>query len=162
MEQHSCEAYLKDRSKVWQSEGYQKLPAEADAPWVYRKRRFEFTKFSIVDRFCIATCIEGELTTGKLQDFSSYAFKVAMNNKFFLPRGFGNAVVAFPLLVVEEVSDKARNFIQHSYAPKHWSSFEYPVVYSLAESRIYHYESTPTWGAAYYRGFRKDVVTLFA
>ncbi len=162
MGQDACEAYLKDRTKVWQSEGYQKLSEEPNAPWVYRKRSFELTKFSIVDRFCVATCIEGELTTGKLQDFSSSAFKIAMDNKFFLPRGFGNAVVAFPLVVAEEVPDKVSQFIRHSYAPKHWSSFEYPVIYGLAESRIYHYESTPTWGAAYYRGFRKDVVTLFA
>ena len=35
-----------------------------------------------------------------------------------------------------------------------------PIVYDETEGRLYYFEKTPIWGAAYYRGFRKKIRQL--
>jgi hypothetical protein len=157
----TCKDYLKERAKYWESTGFERIDAQVgDAP-VYRRRQFSITKFGLVDTFIVPTCVEGDLTSSKLSDFSSEAFNVGLANKNFLPRGFGGLAIVYPLLVVENISDDVRRFVTQDYNPKHFASFEFPAVYSLAQNGLLTLEKTPVWGAAYYGGFRDEVRRLF-
>ena len=157
----TCEQYLQVRSQDWQRQGFDPLPASTEAETVFRRRRFSLTKFGVVDTFCIARCFEDILSEGQIETFSSNAFRFALKNKFFLPRGLGGMAIAYPLLIAENVSNSVRQFITRSYNPKHWSSFEFPVVFELSTGQLLFYQSTPAWGAAYYRSFRTEAETLF-
>jgi hypothetical protein len=37
-----------------------------------------------------------------------------------------------------------------------------PVVYDAQRDRLFYFEKTPIWGAAYYRGLRKQITDLLA
>ena len=49
-----------------------------------------------------------------------------------------------------------------SYAPKHFSIMEFPLVIDPAVRRLVMLDKTPFWGAAYYRKTRQDAQELLA
>jgi hypothetical protein len=157
----ACKDYLKDRQKYWESEGFERIGAQVEDAPVFRRRRFSLTKFGIVDTFIVPTCIDGELTPDYLAGFSSEAFNVGLQNKNFLPRGFGGLAVVYPLFVVTSVSNALYMYISEDYNPKHFASFEFPAIYNVTDNRVMTLEKTPVWGAAYYGGFRTEAQRLF-
>jgi hypothetical protein len=153
--------YVDNRTQYWQQIGFQALPSD-NSDLMFRRRKFSITKFGIVDTFCIVTHMKNEVTTGFISEFGSDAFKIALKNKFFLPRGLGAMAVVYPLIVANQVPETVANFLTQSHTPKHYASVEFPVIFDLSTQHLIFYQGTPVWGAAYYSGYRKEVQHLFA
>ncbi len=135
-------------------------PEGVDQVWM--RRRFEITKFGLVDTFVLVRFVPGaELTTELFEEFSGAGFEFALEHKNFMPRGFGGMAIAHPLIVTDALPEPVADFVKTEYCPKHWASNEFPAIFDLGSGQLTRYEQTPAWGAAFYAGFRKQVDKLF-
>jgi hypothetical protein len=129
-------------------------------PVVARRTRFELTKFGFSENFFIFAEFD-RLTTETLRAFSADAFRCALKRGVIpLPRGLFESVWCYSIAVAKAVSEPTLESVQSDTPPKHWASAEIPVVYDLAQGRLFYFEKTPFWGAAYYAGFRKQIQRL--
>jgi len=157
------EGYFSGLDSRLEQRGFVTLPrGPLDLPVdrTYFRRKLSITKFGVVDTFCIVKCVDANLTPSFVKSFSEQAFTFALKNKIWIPRGCGGGVVVYPLLVIDSVPDGVRSFVE-GYCPKHWASNEFPVVLETSSRNLLYCRSTPLWGCAYYRGFRKEAESLF-
>ena len=158
-------------SNAWLGQVSQKLAASGFAPlaqqiyqpqgykYAVRRSRFEISKFGNAEYFFTFAEIPN-LTPEVLRGYSSAAFQFALKNKSFpLPCGFFEAVFCFAVVITANLHPQFAQFIRDSAPIKHWSAFELPVVFDLANGGLYYFEKTPVWGAAYYAGFRREIQT---
>jgi hypothetical protein len=142
--------------------GFSPITVHADAgiDRVYKRSRFEATKFGTVDAYCCAKFFENP-DGGILMEFSSKMFDMASRHRTGSALGFGAMLVVYPLIVTENISQEIYKKIRQ-YCPKHFAATEFPVVIDLATGFVYYYEQTPLWGSAYYAGFRKQAYEFFS
>ena len=161
MSRDASQSYLSGLGTRLEGQGYKPLEnPEADGAW--RQRKGSFLKFGVVDTFVVAKYLPRDtLDRDLFRGFCSGAFDFGLKNKVWLPRGFGGTAVVHPVVVTDELDRDLCLFVEDEYCPKHWASFEFPVVHDLSSGRIHFYTKTPAWGAAYYRGMRKAVQALF-
>jgi len=119
---------------------------------VFHDRSLSLSKFGLVDTVFVIGTAE---TASQAREFSEAAFEYGLSVKTKLPRGLGGNLVVYPVVVTE--ADLADWVLE--YEPKHWSSFEFPVVIEPIEGTVDYYESTPLWGTIYYKGFRETAET---
>jgi hypothetical protein len=130
-------------------------PYEVDL--IALKTSFEASKFSKMTRVFIVVYIEN-INIGIIQSFSMASTKYALDNRgSLLPRGFGGGLLSIPVIVSDDFNIDIKLWMEKTLAEKHWAAFEFPVLISLKDKKIYYCKKTPVWGAAYYRGFRKFV-----
>jgi hypothetical protein len=65
--------------------------------------------------------------------------------------------LSMPLMVSTDIGQSLRSWVTGFIPEKRWAAFEFPVLVSLSERKIYHSMNTSLWGAAYYSGFRDFV-----
>lgn len=119
---------------------------------VFHDRSLSLSKFGLVDTVFVVGTAE---TASQAREFSEAAFEYGLSVKSKLPRGLGGNLVVYPVVVSE--TDLA-DWVQQ-YDPKHWSSFEFPVIIDPTEGTVDYYESAPLWGRIYYKGFRETAET---
>lgn len=124
---------------------------------VARRTRLELTKFGFSETFFVFREFES-ISTDSLRRFSSEAFKLARQSKTIpLPRGLFESVWCFAVAVANRVEDAVAVSVRNDAPTKHWAAAEIPVVFHQAERKLYYFEKTPLWGAAYYSGFRSQI-----
>jgi hypothetical protein len=122
-----------------------------------RRSRFELSKFGVAEYFFTFAEIPN-LTPDVLRQFSGAAFQFANHNKTAsLPNGFFMATFCFAVAITANIHPQTAQFIRDSAPVKHWSAFELPVAFDLMNGGLYYFEKTPVWGAAYYKGFRREI-----
>lgn len=119
------------------------------------------SRFGIVETVVAVSSILSQPSPDQLRSFGSDTVRSALDGKTKLPRGLGSSVVVYPVLVAEGVSDELSRFA-NAYAPRHWSILEFPIVLDAATSTLVMRDTTPVWGAAYYRTTRGDANDLLA
>jgi hypothetical protein len=129
-------------------------------PLFARKTRFELTKFGFAENFF--TFLEFDrLTSDMLRRFSADAFRCAKRNCVVpLPCGLGESVWSFAVAMAKSVDDAALASVRFDKPAMHFAAAEIPVVYDQAQNRVWYFEKTPLWGAAYYAGFRRKIEQL--
>ena len=163
MEKLSFEDYLLKLSSRMKRSGFSEFDRHLQGFQVdlsFHRREFVLAKFSVVDTFVMVTrALEG-CTPTLFETFSQHVFQFALDHKSEWPRGLGGCAVSYPVLVVDASMEDIRLFVE-AYCPKHWSSFEFPVLVDLSSQSVYHYTATPVLGLLYYQGFRKETRELF-
>ena len=125
------------------------------------KTSFEATKFSKMSRTIFVTLLD-KVDIGTIQSFSTASTKYALDNRdSILPRGFGGGLLSVPIIVSDDFHTDMKLWMEKTLAEKHWAAFEFPVILSVKDKKIYYCKKTPLWGAAYYRGFRKFIEDNF-
>lgn len=143
-----------------EEQGFEPLD-QAGPAHVYRRRRFELTKFGMFETFLVVHhATEGD--GAELERLTEAAQKLSLENKVPLVRGLGSGVLAYPVLVAEAVSGELRHFVVEFRLSRAWAAFTFPVVVDLASGEALMNDRTPVWGFAYYRGFRKEAKRLLA
>jgi hypothetical protein len=127
----------------------------------FHRRAFSLTKFGFLDTLCSVVLVQESASTDSLMKFSRDAFAAALKAKIWLPRGLGGTALSYAAIVMDHASPDAQHFV-NTYQPKHWASFEFPVLVDLSANRVLLYEKTPVFGSAYYAGFRREAAELFA
>jgi len=121
------------------------------------KTSLEASKFGKMTRAITVASLE-TVDIGTIQSFSMASTKYALDNRdSLLPRGFGGSLLSVPVIVADDFNIDIKLRMEKTLAEKHWAAFEFPVLISLKDRKIYYCKKTPIWGAAYYRGFRKFV-----
>lgn len=137
-------------AQIYQSQGYK---------YAARRTRFEISKFGMAEYFFTFAEIPN-LTPDVLRSYSSAAFQLAKTNKTVpLPCGIFEAVFCFAVVITANLHRQLAQSVCEIMPVKHWSAFEMPVVFDLANGGLYYFEKTPLWGAAYYAGFRREIQT---
>jgi hypothetical protein len=125
----------------------------------FHRLEFAITKLSMLDTAVIAREYQDAPSVDEFKDFSAGSMGLARLNKFWLPVGLGSVMVCYPLAVMQTVPDELSSFV-NTYAPKHFSAFEFPVIAEVGTQQLHYFTGTPLWGMAYYNGFRTEVEQL--
>jgi hypothetical protein len=127
---------------------------------VARRSRFELTKAGFAETFFLFAELPS-LSVDSLRRFSANCFAYAKKTKKIpLPCGLFESVFCFPVAIVDGVDAAVAESVRAKAPPKHWASFEMPVVYDLRSNALHYFEKTPAWGAAYYASTRKTIQEL--
>lgn len=142
--------YVETVAQRLTAEGFDRTSATVgdQSATVLHDRSFQPLKFGLVDTVVVVGTAE---TPEEAAAFSEAAFDYGMELKSPLPRGLGGNLVVYPVLV----TDADLGEWVDEYEPKHWSSFEFPVVVDPNAGTVDYDTATPLWGAFYYRGFRR-------
>jgi len=125
--------------------------------WIALKTSLEVSKFGKMTRTITVTSIEN-VDAETIQNFSMHSTKYALDNRgSLLPRGLGGSLLSVPVIVSDDFDMGIKQWMEKTLAKKHWAAFDFPVLISLKDRKIYYCKKTPIWGAAYYGGFRKFV-----
>ncbi|KYK20797.1 hypothetical protein AYK24_03675 [Thermoplasmatales archaeon SG8-52-4] len=121
------------------------------------KTSFEVSKFSKMTRAIAFTFLEN-VDIGLVKSYSIASTKYALENRgSILPRGLGGSLLSIPVIVSNGFNIDTILWMEKTIAEKHWAAFEFPVLISLKDRKIFYCKKTPIWGGAYYSGFRKFI-----
>lgn len=153
--------WLTHVSQRLMANGYRPMRPEVYQPLGFKfavnRSGFEFSKFGMVDRTFVFADIP-ELDVPKLQQFSNAAFEFSKKNKSVsLPNGLFSCLFCFGVIVTANADPTLVEALRASQPITHWSAFEMPVIFDLANGGLYYYDTTPVWGAAYHASFRREV-----
>jgi hypothetical protein len=144
----STSGFAPMKPEVYQPQGFK---------YAVHRSRFEVSKFGMAEYFFTFAEIPN-LVPEVLRAYSNTAFQFAMKNKTNpLPCGFFESVFCFAVAVTANLHPQLADSVRAAEPIKHWSAFELPVVFDLANGGLYYFEKTPVWGAAYYAGFRREI-----
>jgi hypothetical protein len=116
--------------------------------------KFELSKFGISDYFFTVGYLK-DTTLANIRAFSNQSYSYAGSHRSnTLPPGVFGGYWVFAIILVDQLSDSVRQAIEADCPPKHWSSSEFPVVVEASTGKATFFQGTPTWGMAYYAGFR--------
>jgi GYF domain 2 len=122
-----------------------------------RLSRFQASKFGNYETFFVFSDL-GVPDVGRMSAFTTAAFDYAKRNKKSgLPCGFFEAVACYCVAIVGAAQPELVYFIRNNTPKKHMSAFEIPVLFDASQGQLHYLEKTPVWGAAYWRGFRKEI-----
>jgi len=122
-----------------------------------RHSGFELTKFGFSEKFFVFQEFN-HLDQHDLREFSAAAFEYARQHmKIFLPRGLGNSLWSYAVAITKFADPAMLASVQNDAPTKHMAAAEIPVVFDMSQNRLFYFEKTPLWGAAYYAGFRKTI-----
>lgn len=137
------------------------LPEGLDVDRMFYRGRVEGTKFGKVDTYAFVKKVPDNIDTNYANSFSNGLSDYANRIRTGPPLGFGAMLVVYPVLIIDNISTELYNWTQN-YCPKRFAAAEFPVVLNLSSGDIYYYPKTPIWGAAYYKGYRKEVADCFS
>ena len=141
--------------------GFREEPSPAGALLKARRRQVKVSRFGVVETVVVISTSRSEADPDQLRMFGSESVRAARVGKTRLPLGLGSSLVVYPVLLVDAISDPLDGFV-HSYAPKHWSIVEFPVVVAPATQTLAFATKTPVWGSAYYRKTRREAQDFLA
>ena len=122
-----------------------------------RLSRFQMSKFGNYETFFVFSNL-GVPDIGRMTAFSTAAFDYAKRNKKSgLPCGLFEAVACFCVAIVGNAPQELVYFVSSTTPKKHYAAFEIPVLFDASQGQLYYLQTTPVWGAAYWRGFRKEI-----
>jgi len=155
--------YLKSLDGWMKYFGFEKIEAEENLgiDRLYARNKVSVSKFGMSSTYAGVKFVEQGVDANWMKQYGDNLFKYAYHHRKGMPVGVGASLTVYPLLITESVSFELSGFMK-SYAPKHYSSFEFPVVLDFVHDNLYYLKSTPIWGALYYNGFRKEVNQLYS
>lgn len=129
---------------------------------VARRSTVQLTKFGVWESFFVFRHVP-RLDPSSMQTFMQEAFRFALEHRASkLPRGLFAGLAVFAVAMSEDVEPETTRRVREQTPPKHWAANEIPVVYEARAPRIHYFEKTPVWGAAYFKGFRKQIEQFLA
>lgn len=138
------------------------IPQNSGLERFYRMTRIEATKFGKNDRYIGVKFMQ----SASVNDYKEFAFKVYgvsridRQGKGLL--GFGAMMSAYPLLIIENISNELAVFAKNYSPLRSRATVEFPSLFDLTSANLYYSGKTPIWGAAYYSGFRREVYAYFS
>lgn len=153
------------RTDYWLQTALQRLTADGFAirnqnyfKVVAHRSRFELSKFGNSETFFVFADFD-YLDINLMRRFSADVFNYAMQTKVnSLPCGIFESVWSFAVAMARNVDDATIRAIETETPPSHWSAGEIRVTYDAPRHQLYYFKQTPLWGAAYYAGFRKQIL----
>src|SRR5258706_1570063 len=144
--QHASQKLAGNAFRPMASEKYQPLGYKFAA----HRSRFEPSKFGMAERFFFFAEIPN-LDPGVLQQYSTSSFQFANKSKSApIPNGFFMSVFSFAVAITEHLDPHLARYVRDTTPVKHWSAFEMPIAFDVANGELTYLQQTPLWGAAFY------------
>lgn len=155
---------LEEELVIWQNESVKRFMNFVDVN--LRRNQFALFPFSPKhvayrnseynsqrESFFIFEYIQHPLTADKAREISHWIFRQAARKKR------SNALFCYPVILTESVPGEVRKFVQ-SYAPKHFATFEFPVIVELFTGKLYYFGGASIWGLTMYPELRKEAENI--
>jgi hypothetical protein len=130
---------------------------EDEGPYVMtaHRSRLEISKLANVDTSFLFAYLPSP-SIDELRRFSAGCFRSALAARkgWRLPRGLFEGVFCYSVALVDSAAPEVAQSVRNELPPKHFSAIEIRIVYELPSARLFFYEKTPIWGAAYAAGQR--------
>jgi hypothetical protein len=125
--------------------------------YLAKRTRIEISKFGFIETYFIFNEYkDSELSS--LHKFSNACVSYAIErSRIPLPRGFCKGIVCYSVSLIDSVDQATAKAIQTEEPPKHWATFEIPVVCDLSNRQLHYLEKTPSWGGLYWDHFRETI-----
>ena len=121
--------------------------------WASR-RNFQASMFNTVSTFVVVR-LDASIDAAHFTAFSAACFQAAVERSGG-GRGLGSSGVCFAVSVTPQADPSLVAAVQSTPPPKHWSSFEFPVLVDLGAGTVIFHRQRVLWGAAYVGRFRRD------
>ena len=121
--------------------------------WAAR-RNFQARMFSTVSTFVVVR-LDTSIDVAHFTAFSTACFQAAVDRSGG-GRGLGSSGVCFAVTAVPQADPSLVAAVEATAPPKHWSSFEFPVLVDLGANTVTFHRQRVLWGAAYVGRFRRD------
>ena len=136
------------------------VPINYGTTFQFYEERFEAKWFATQLKIYSFVAYSPSITGADIVRFSDSCTAYALNQYSGLPRGMQNGVASFTILAGDDISLEAISYAQ-ARPKKHWAALEMPVVFDLANSRVFYYRKTPIVGAIYYSSLRRYIEENF-
>jgi hypothetical protein len=106
--------------------------------------RQEVSTFKNRSFYIIAASLEG-VDKKMFREYAKRAFKFGLAHRYpYRPRGLGRQMVFFPVIVSNDITDELKRWLDKSMPEVHFAdAFEFPVILSPKERKIYYYGFYP-------------------
>jgi len=135
---------------------------DINAPQVtqFYEEKFKATWLATKLKMYSFVAYQSHISKESIATYSDSCTKYALNAYQGLPRGFQNGVGSINVLASESIDAEA---IEYAMArpKKLFAAFEMPVIYDLANDRVFYFTKTPMWGAIYYKYIREYIEQNF-
>jgi hypothetical protein len=156
------DTYLRQVRARLEGAGYSWTDGAGGFLAVATRSSFQLTKFGFWETFFVFR-EHGQLDRASMQRFMREAVAHAFASRSVsLPRGVFAGVATFGIALAQSVDPTLVQAVRSETPPKHWAANEIPVVYDRGTSQLHYFEKTPVWGAAYFKGFRKQIEQFLA
>jgi hypothetical protein len=118
------------------------------------RRNFQASMFSTVSTFVMVR-LDTSVDAAHFTAFSAACFQAAVQRTGG-GRGLGSSGVCFAVTAVLHADPGLVAAVEATPPPKHWSSFEFPVLVDLGANTVTFHRQRVLWGAAYVGRFRRD------
>ena len=131
----------------------------AGAAW---KKSFQMTKFGMWETFFVFREFDGLDSTTFERFVADAATWTIGHRSVSLPRGLFAGLGVFSVALAQSAGASVLAAVREKEPHKRWAAMEMPVVYDAETGQLAYYEGTPMWGAAYFRGLRKQLTDVFS
>lgn len=125
----------------------------------FHKREFQLDHFGYNEIFYMFHLAPVDIKKEFIKQISNRMFQYSLRKKHWIPRGLGDGVTQYSVFIMKNTPKHISDFI-NTYNPKHFASFEYPVVVDIKNRKIHFFRGTPIWGMIYYQGMRNELLQI--
>lgn len=125
-------------------------------------KKFKWSWFaSQLNTFIVIGQTNHRIDREVIENFSTECLEYSLSHNKGWPRGLQSGVGSIAILEGSVIDDEAKLFCEKSWK-RHWSAFELPVLYDIAEKKTTCLKRQPIWGMLYYPYLRKTIDTIIS
>ena len=151
--------YLDEVEERLISQSFSRLKGIPDdhIDFCFHKREFQLNHFGFNEIFFMFHIAPTDMKKGFLKEISKRMFQYSLKKKLWIPRSMGDGVTLYSVFIMKRTPEYLSDFIR-SYNPKHYASFEYPIIVDIYNRKLHFFQGTPVWGMIYYREMRENLL----
>lgn len=139
-------------ARTLEAEGFERT--EADGALVMHRRKFQLSRFGVVDVFVSLLAVDAEASAADVSGHLDRSIEHALASKSGIPRGLGSAVELHPVTLAGG-ADASAIEAASSITPNRWSMMIIPALVHAADGSVVMYEGRKVWGGAYHSSLAK-------
>jgi DNA-directed RNA polymerase subunit RPC12/RpoP len=154
-------SYLDRIAETLQHDGYSVARGESLAPMPFKadlvasRTKWEVSKFGRFARFVVVVRLN-DPSQDAIAEFSSqaadYGVQTARGGYHGSPI-YSQSCLVVAVVVTDSARPEVKDWISKEHAERRWKAFDFRVLVSGDDGKVYFCRKTPVWGAAYYRSF---------
>ncbi|MEO1063518.1 MAG: hypothetical protein AAFZ07_19045 [Actinomycetota bacterium] len=143
-------------ARTLEGEGFERR--DVDGALVLHRRKFQLSRFGVVDTFVSLLAVDGEASADDLRGHLDRSIEVALTSKSGIPRGLGSAVELHPVTLASGADPSALDEATAT-TPNRWSMMIIPALIPGADASVVTYEGRKVWGGAYHAALLRRLRT---
>jgi len=143
---------LDNKSISWKQEIIGGIPCSVT---YFKEFRWSWVACQL-NTFIIVGNTDKQIDKTLIEQFSATCLKYALKNHKGWPRGLQSAIGSIAILKGVVITEDAIGYCEKS-SKKHWSAFEFPVVFNSEKKEGTRFKKDPIWGAVFMPYFKNMI-----